>query len=221
MLRNRILPLAALTLALVLVAANCAADDEVEKARYRWEQSPHGAMLERILPPSVDPKQLPEPRSAGARLAATYCVQCHYLPNPAMHNAAKWKSVVERMVWRMEGKGNLGRLMQDMMAGVKAPGGGRTGAAYALPAETCATGNRSEEISRSQFAARTNVQHRLFAVPCAARSATAYRAGMAAGGRAHAAQHGVGQSHHGRPGAAHLARTQHRGDHPLPATPQP
>jgi hypothetical protein len=39
-----------------------------------------------------------------------------------MHNAAKWRPVVERMVWRMEGKGNLGQLMQDMMADVKAPG---------------------------------------------------------------------------------------------------
>ncbi len=45
-----------------------------------------------------------------------------YLPNPAMHDAAKWKPVVERMVWRMEGRGNLGKLMQEMMAQVKAPG---------------------------------------------------------------------------------------------------
>ena len=122
MMQNRMLLPA--TLALVLVSSNGAANDEVEKARYRWEQSPHGAMLERILPPALEPAQLPEPRSDGARLAATYCVQCHYLPNPAMHNAAKWKSVVERMVWRMEGNGNLGILMQDMMAGVKAPGAG-------------------------------------------------------------------------------------------------
>ena len=97
------------------------ADDEVAKAEYRWQQSPHGAMLERILPPAVEPRQLPEPRSEGAHLAVTYCVQCHYLPNPAMHKATRWKSVVERMVLRMEGKGNMGTLMQDMMAGVKAP----------------------------------------------------------------------------------------------------
>ena len=95
--------------------------DEVAAAEYRWQQSPHGAMLERILPPAVEPQRLPEPHSEGARLAATYCVQCHYLPNPAMHKATRWKSVVERMVLRMEGKGNMGKLMQDMMAGVKAP----------------------------------------------------------------------------------------------------
>ncbi len=82
-------------------------------------------MLERILPPAVEPAQLPEPRSAGARLAATYCVQCHYLPNPAMHSASKWPVVVERMVWRMQGKGNLGKLMQDMMAEVQAPDAGQ------------------------------------------------------------------------------------------------
>ena len=98
-----------------------APQDEIAKAEYRWRQSPHGALLERILPPTVDPKQLPAPQSEGARLAATYCVQCHYLPNPAMHNAAKWKPVVERMVWRMEGRGNLGELMREMMADVKAP----------------------------------------------------------------------------------------------------
>ena len=98
-----------------------APENEIAKAEYRWQQSPHGALLERILPPTVEPKNLPEPRSEGARLTTTYCVQYHYLPNPAMHHAAKWQPVVERMVWRMQGRGNLGELMQDMMAGVKAP----------------------------------------------------------------------------------------------------
>ena len=50
-----------------------------------------------------------------------YCVQCHNLPNPAMHHAAKWPGIVQRMVLRMEGKGNMGALMNEMMAGVKAP----------------------------------------------------------------------------------------------------
>jgi hypothetical protein len=50
-----------------------------------------------------------------------YCVQCHNLPNPAMHEAAKWPGIVERMVLRMQGHGNLGELMNDMMAGVSAP----------------------------------------------------------------------------------------------------
>jgi hypothetical protein len=38
-----------------------------------------------------------------------------------MHQAAKWPAIVERMALRMEGRGNMGTLMADMMAGVKAP----------------------------------------------------------------------------------------------------
>ncbi len=93
----------------------------VAKARYLWSQSPHGRMLERILPRVVEPGQLPEPKSEGARLTAQYCVQCHYLPNPQMHTAANWEKTVERMVWRMQGEGNMGKLMKEMMDDVKAP----------------------------------------------------------------------------------------------------
>ena len=96
--------------------------DEAAEARRRWEVSPHGPMLERILPPTFHAAQLPEPGSRGAGLALRYCVQCHNLPNPAMHHAQKWPAIVERMVLRMEGRGNLGALMAEMMAGVEAPG---------------------------------------------------------------------------------------------------
>ncbi|HWI15653.1 MAG TPA: hypothetical protein VNT02_15420, partial [Burkholderiales bacterium] len=89
----------------------------------RWARTPHGAMLERILPRSVTPAELPEPASAGARLLARYCVQCHHLPNPPMHTAERWKTVVDRMVWRMRGGGNLGAVMQELMHGVSAPSG--------------------------------------------------------------------------------------------------
>lgn len=120
---------AVVTLAPALVAGTCAAPaaeldaaaDKTAAPQYRWANSPHGAMLERILPPAIDPANLPEPHSPGARLVATYCVQCHHLPNPAMHSAQKWPSVVGRMVWRMQGNGNMGKLMRDMMAEIKAP----------------------------------------------------------------------------------------------------
>jgi cytochrome c5 len=95
--------------------------DEVDEAKKRWESSPHGPMLQRILPPTFAPVALPEPGSEGARLTLRYCVQCHNLANPAMHHAAKWPAVVDRMVVRMEGRGNMGTLMSEMMAGVKAP----------------------------------------------------------------------------------------------------
>ena len=99
-----------------------AQDPSAERAKYLWSRSPHGKMLERILPPAIGPTELPQPRSEGARLTARYCVQCHYLPSPQMHTAARWKIVVERMVWRMQGHGNLGELMKDMMGRVEAPG---------------------------------------------------------------------------------------------------
>lgn len=106
---------------LLFVASLAASADEVAKARARWAESRHGPMLERILPPTFEAAQLPRPRSAGAKLVLRYCVQCHNLPNPAMHDAQRWPSVVERMVLRMRGQGNLGTLMSDLMAGVEAP----------------------------------------------------------------------------------------------------
>ena len=91
------------------------------KAEKPWKDSPHGPMLERIIPPGFEPDMLPERDSRGAQLTRRYCVQCHNLANPAMHDRGKWRAIVERMVLRMEGRGNMGRLMSEMMAGVEAP----------------------------------------------------------------------------------------------------
>src|SRR5687767_13908161 len=106
---------------LLALAASPATADEIAEARKRWAESPQGPLLERILPPTYEARQLPERTSRGADLMLRYCVQCHNLPNPAMHHAEKWPAIVDRMVVRMEGRGNLGRLMAEMMAGVKAP----------------------------------------------------------------------------------------------------
>jgi hypothetical protein len=127
MKKNKQLAALFAVLALIAGAAGAAQREpgdgkqSVARAKHLWSQSPHGRMLERILPPSIEPEQLPEPRSDGARLAARYCVQCHYLPNPQMHTAEKWTSTVERMVWRMRGQGNMGKLMKEMMEDVEAP----------------------------------------------------------------------------------------------------
>ena len=122
---NRGMHLAAvLPVGLLIIATSASAQDLaqlVEQAKTRWAGSPHGPMLERILPPTFGLPQLPAPKSRGARLAVQYCVQCHNLPNPAMHHAAKWPAIFERMVVRMRGRGNLGELMHEMMAGVEAP----------------------------------------------------------------------------------------------------
>ena len=124
--------LVALSAALVATVA-FAQDAErlVAQAKKRWAESPHGPMLERILPPTFEIAQLPERKSRGARLLVRYCVQCHNLPNPAMHHAAKWPAIFERMVVRMRGKGNLAELMQDMMADVEAPSVEEAGALLA------------------------------------------------------------------------------------------
>jgi hypothetical protein len=108
-------------ISLLTLVSLVARADEIDEARRRWAESPHGPMLERILPPTFERRQLPDPRSRGAGLVLRYCVQCHNLPNPAMHDAKRWPSVVERMVVRMQGKGNLGALMTEMMANVEAP----------------------------------------------------------------------------------------------------
>src|SRR5262245_26984009 len=108
----------------ILFATAASAQDSsqlIADAKKRWAESPHGPLLERILPPTFELQQLPAPKSRGARLLVRYCVQCHNLPNPAMHQAAKWPAVFERMVVRMRGRGNMGELMHEMMAGVRAP----------------------------------------------------------------------------------------------------
>jgi hypothetical protein len=115
----------ACALVLFFISFPCFGDD-IAQAKKRWADSPHGPMLERLLPPTFGARQLPEPRSAGAQLALRYCVQCHNLPSPAMHHAAKWPPIVQRMVLRMKGGGNMGALMSEMMAGVEAPSADET-----------------------------------------------------------------------------------------------
>ena len=87
----------------------------------KWEQGPHGLMLSRILPPGPDPRELPEPDSAGAQALTRYCVQCHYLPSPYMHTPERWQVVVECMNRRTQGEGNMGILMKELMEGVQVP----------------------------------------------------------------------------------------------------
>ena len=115
------MPRSSLVLVLLVLATSLHAQEGKS-----WRDGPYGPTLERIIPPGFEPKMLPEPASEGARLTQRYCVQCHYLASPAMHDAARWPSVVHRMVPRMEGKGNLGKLMGELMAGVEAPGAADT-----------------------------------------------------------------------------------------------
>jgi uncharacterized membrane protein YfcA len=104
-----------------LIPSAHAAATESEQGRKPWADSPYGPMMMRILPPSVTPRDLADAESPGARLTARYCVQCHYLPNPQMHTRDRWNPIVDRMVWRMRGNGNMGAVMKEIMRDVKAP----------------------------------------------------------------------------------------------------
>jgi cytochrome c2 len=55
--------------------------------------------------PAMPTQPLPDADSAGARLLATRCGQCHGVPAPTTHTAQMWSGVVHRMQNRMAQKG--------------------------------------------------------------------------------------------------------------------
>jgi cytochrome c5 len=75
------------------------------------------AMMPGILPRGIRPQDLPDPGGAGATLVAKYCAQCHDLPSPAMHSAAEWPAIADRMFRRMSMMGGMGMMggMRGMM----------------------------------------------------------------------------------------------------------
>lgn len=50
-----------------------------------------------IIPPGIDPAQLPEPASKGAQVLQRTCTQCHNLPGPGRHTREEWPAVLTRM----------------------------------------------------------------------------------------------------------------------------
>ena len=50
-----------------------------------------------VIPGGLTAEKLPEPGSRGARLYASYCSQCHNLPNPKMHSTDDWPIMFEKM----------------------------------------------------------------------------------------------------------------------------
>lgn len=73
-----------------------------------------------IMPPGMQPQDLPQPESQGASLLQTYCAQCHALPGPGRHTAGEWQSVLDRMILLMDVSSRFGGLMGT----VKVPGAG-------------------------------------------------------------------------------------------------
>jgi cytochrome c5 len=64
-----------------------------------------------VMPPGMQPKDLPEPDSRGASLLQTYCVQCHALPGPGRHTAGEWPAVLDKMNLLMDVASRFGGLM--------------------------------------------------------------------------------------------------------------
>lgn len=51
-----------------------------------------------VIPFGLTAGQLPDSQSRGAVLLASYCSQCHNIPNPKMHSAGDWPMVFEKMM---------------------------------------------------------------------------------------------------------------------------
>ena len=73
-----------------------------------------------VMPPGIQPWDLPHPQSQGASLLQTYCSQCHELPGPGRHTAEEWHAVLDRMNLLMDVASRFGGLMGK----VKVPGPG-------------------------------------------------------------------------------------------------
>lgn len=65
-----------------------------------------------LPPPGVQPGELPDPASNGARAVVEFCSTCHNLPVPTLHSATDWPGVVRRMWLRMD------RLSPDLRVAV-------------------------------------------------------------------------------------------------------
>ncbi len=72
-------------------------------------------MMPDLVPPGVNPEDLPKPESKGAQLLVCYCTQCHNLPGPSMHTAEEWPAIADRMFRRMS------RMSGGMMMSVEMP----------------------------------------------------------------------------------------------------
>lgn len=74
-----------------------------------------GCMMGNRMPPGINPNQLPEPKSEGARLLGQYCSQCHGVPGPGLHTPNEWPNVIARMNRRMQMMSG-GRMMMRIEA---------------------------------------------------------------------------------------------------------
>lgn len=69
------------------------------------------ALYPEVMPPGMEPKDLPQPESEGAGLMQSYCTQCHALPGPGRHTAGEWQAVLDKMILLMDVASRFGGLM--------------------------------------------------------------------------------------------------------------
>ena len=126
------------------------------------------------------------------------------------------QSSCERMVLRMEGKGNMGTLMAEMMAGVKAPGAEDTKAIVAYlqrHAQKPLDPARYPEVNRPAGEAFRVACNQCHVLPDPQRYTAAQ---WPRGGGAHAGEHGVDESRGRIEAGARRAAAARRGDQRLP-----
>lgn len=129
-----VIVLAAAAIAQTLVACQQSKPDSRNKTANKEQQTNDNpmkqmmqSMMSGVVTPEIKPDELPDPNSAGAKLVAQYCAQCHNLPNPVMHAGTEWPGIAERMFRResMMGQGGMmgGRGMMGGagMMNIKAP----------------------------------------------------------------------------------------------------
>ena len=97
----------AVAVACVLATTNAAASHD-------WNGMDLCHAYRERMPPELAPSLFPEPESAGARLVAHYCGQCHFAPAPGQHTAAEWPRVVERMDLLIEVTARFGRQLKSL-----------------------------------------------------------------------------------------------------------
>lgn len=120
-------------------------------------------MRGQVPPPGLTPEALPAPDTAGARLLARYCTQCHDLPSPRYKTAEEWPAVFERMLGRM-------RMMSGGMMGRGTMGMGRIEAPRPAEARTLRAYLREYAMvpaTPEQLAAGPGEERAVFAAQCA------------------------------------------------------
>ena len=104
-----------LTIASLIVICFVAATAPMSAASRMMGDGKMCSMMGRMPKTGVDPENLPDAGSGGAKTYARFCSQCHPLPSPKRNSAKDWRALVERMDSRMRMMSHMGGGMMGMM----------------------------------------------------------------------------------------------------------